>query len=273
MKTNVLFSLLLAVSIAFVIGCPGTPEDPPNPTPATQPKPEPKSVSWQSQVAGEYPGIISNAGEEFTSKTTFKVEADRISGTYEMDVNGMQYTGELSKFTIVGECKFKCRWRNNEDRQGNFSGMFSADLSSFQGKWDPDDEDGDGDWNGKKKQKEPTTPGAAAPAASWQSKVAGEYPGIISNAGEEYPSKTVFKVEADKLSGTYELDVNGMQYAGKLSKFSIVSDRKFKCRWRDDQDREGNLSGTFAADLSGFEGKWDSDDEEGDGDWKGKKNQ
>ncbi len=268
MKTNVLFALLLAVSIAPVIGCQKTPETPQTPT--TQPKPEAKPASWQSKIAGQYPGIISNIGEEHPSKTVFTIEADKISGTFEMDVHGTQYTGVLEKFTITGDRKFKCRWRNNEDRQGNLSGTFSQDLSSFQGKWDPDDQNGDGDWNGKKQHKAPTTPGAAA---SWQSKIAGQYPGIISNIGEEYPSKTVFKVEADKISGTYELDVLGTQYAGELSKFTILGDRKFKCRWRDTEDREGNLSGTFSSDLSSFKGQWDADDANGEGDWNGKKGQ
>jgi len=283
MKTNVLLTLLLAVSIAFVAGCPEKNEDPPKSQPETKPAPKtapapapsPKPASWQSKISGEYPGMISNtvAGEEYPSKTVFKVEGDKISGTFELDVNGMVYSGVLEKFTIVGDRKFKCRWRNDEQREGDFSGTFSQDLSSFEGKWAPDDQDGDGDWKGKKAPPKPAPTTQPTAAAGWQSKIAGEYPGTITNAGEEFPSKTTFKIEGDKISGAYELDVNGMQYSGALSKFTIVDELKFKCRWRDDEEREGNLTGTFAPDLLSFEAQWDSDDEGGDGDWKGKKGQ
>ncbi|MDP6633629.1 MAG: hypothetical protein QGG42_01895 [Phycisphaerae bacterium] len=148
MRTKALFTMLLAVSIAFVIGCQGTPENSPKPLPVSQPKIKP--VSWQLKIAGEYAGIISNTGEEYPSNTVFKVEAEKISGKYALDVNGMRYSGVLNKFTVVGDRKFKCRWLDEEGREGNLSGTFSSDLSNFKGKWDADDGNGDGDWNGKK---------------------------------------------------------------------------------------------------------------------------
>ena len=262
MKTNLLFGLFMAISIGLVVGCPKTPEAPPAP----EPEPEPKPVSWQSKIAGEYPGTISEGGSEFDGTTWFKADGDKVSGTFKVDVGGMEYTGVLKDFTVVGDRKFKCTWVNDEDRQGKISGTFSADLSGFSGNWVGVDDDGEGDWNGKKA---PPKPEPAAKAAGWQSKIAGEYVGTISEGGGESPSKTVFKVAADKISGTYEVDVSGMLYTGVLHKFTIVGDRKFKCSWRDHEDREGTLSGTFAADMSSFEGEWDSDS--GGGDWNGKK--
>ena len=102
-------------------------------------------------------------------------------------------------------------------------------------------------------------------------KIAGSYKGTIFNVGDEYPTTTTFKTEGGKISGKYSLDVGGMEHVGDLSKFSATGDRAFKCRWHDDMDRVGNFSMTFAPDGSSFEGKWDADDGDGDGEWNGKK--
>ena len=116
-----------------------------------------------------------------------------------------------------------------------------------------------------------TTPGGREKLSSWQSKISGEYKGSIFSGGEEYPATTAFKADGDKVSGTYSLDVYGTEYSGVLSEFSITSDRQLKCRWRDNENRTGNLSTIFSPDLSDFEGKWDADDGNGDGQWNGKK--
>ena len=137
MKTNLLFGLLMAVSIGFVAGCNNTLD-----------APSAKPVSWQSKIAGEYPGTISEGGSEFDGTTWFKVEGDKISGTFNVDIGGMEYSGVLKDFTVVGDRKFKCKWVNQEDREGIISGTFSQDLSGFSGDWEADD--GEGDWQGKK---------------------------------------------------------------------------------------------------------------------------
>jgi len=138
MKTNALFTLLLAAVVAFVMGC------------ATTPGGGPKLDDWQSKIGGSYKSIIYNGNDEYPAKTTFKTEGGKVTGVYELDVYGTQYTGDLSKFSLIGDRKFKCRWHDNVDRRGNFSMTFSADGSSFKGEWDADDGNGDGAWNGKK---------------------------------------------------------------------------------------------------------------------------
>ena len=134
MKMNRLYTLLLAATIAFVMGCQTT-------------------GGWRSKIAGTYKGVISNSGsgDEYPSKTTVKVDAEKVSGVFELDVGGTEYTGTLSKFTLIGERQFKCKWLNNVDNGGNLSMTFAPDGSSFKGQWDGNDgEGGDGEWNGKK---------------------------------------------------------------------------------------------------------------------------
>ena len=130
MKTSVLFTLLLSVAAAFMMGC--------------------ESASWQSKIAGAYKTIITNGGDEYPAKTVLKTDGDKVTGTYELDVFGSEYTGDLSNFSVTGDRKLKCRWRDDADSEGNFSMIFSPDMSSFKGKWDDDNGDGDGEWNGKK---------------------------------------------------------------------------------------------------------------------------
>jgi len=115
------------------------------------------------------------------------------------------------------------------------------------------------------------TPGGGRRISSWQSKIDGSYKSVIFNGDTDYPAKTTFKTVGGKLSGTYELDNFGITITGKLHKFSVVGDRKLKCRWIDDEDRVGNLNMTFAEDCSSFKGHWDPDDGDGDGAWNGKK--
>ena len=116
-----------------------------------------------------------------------------------------------------------------------------------------------------------TTPRGGRKVSDWQSKIAGDYKSVIFNGDTDYPAKTTFKVDGGKLSGTYELDNFGMIITGKLHKFSVIGDRKLKCRWIDEEDRVGNLTVTFSPDLSSFKGHWDPDDEDGKGAWNGKK--
>lgn len=130
MKTNTLFTLLLAVTVAFMMGC--------------------EANSWQSKIAGSYKSIIYNGGDEYPAKTTFKTDGGKVTGEYELDVFGTEHVGTLSKFTVIDDRQMKCRWHDDMDREGNFSMTFAPDLSSFKGKWDADDGDGDGAWTGKK---------------------------------------------------------------------------------------------------------------------------
>ena len=138
MKTNALFTLLMAAAVAFVMGCETTPGG------------GQKLSSWQSKIAGSYKSVIFNGDAEFPAKTTFKNDAGKLSGTYELDNSGLIVTGTLSKFSVTGDRKLKCRWIDDASRVGNLNMTFSADLSSFKGHWDPDDGDGNGAWNGKK---------------------------------------------------------------------------------------------------------------------------
>jgi len=129
MKTNALLALLLVATVAFAAGC---------------------QTDWQSKVGGSYKSIIYNGADEYLANTTFKNVVGKVTGEYDLDVFGTEHEGTLSKFEVIGERKFKCRWHDDVDRTGNFSMTFSQDFSSFKGQWDADDGDGDGAWNGKK---------------------------------------------------------------------------------------------------------------------------
>ena len=136
MKTNVLFTLLLVAAVAFVTGCDTTTGGG-------------KELSgWQSKIAGSYKSAIFTGDIEYAGKTTFKTAGGAISGTYELDDNGTKVTGTLTKITPDGDRKLKCRWKDTNG-VGNFTLTFSADMSSFKGKWD-NDAGGGGAWNGKK---------------------------------------------------------------------------------------------------------------------------
>ena len=139
MKTSTLFTLLLSAAIAFVAGCQ---------TPSVD---KSKSVDIKAKIAGSYTGVIFNGGDEYPTTTTFKTEGGKLSGVYKLDVYGTDHEGTLGEFKEAGAGKFKCRWNDDMDREGNFSMTFSPDGSSFKGNWDADDGDGDGEWNGKKK--------------------------------------------------------------------------------------------------------------------------
>jgi len=133
MKTNIRFTLLLAAMIALMMGCDA-------------------GSNWRSKIAGTYKSMIYNGGDEYPATTTFKVDGDKVSGKYDLDVYGTEHTGTLGKFSVAGDRKLKCRWHDDVDRRGNFSMTFSPDGSSFKGNWDADDGNGDGEWNGKKKK-------------------------------------------------------------------------------------------------------------------------
>ena len=138
MKTNVLFTLLLAVVVAFVMGCEATPGG------------GQKLGNWQSKITGDYKSVIFNGNTEYPAKTTFKQKDGKMSGTYELDNFGLIVTGTLGEFKVTGDNKLKCRWEDDTSRVGNLNMTFAPDLSSFKGTWDPDDGDGSGAWNGKK---------------------------------------------------------------------------------------------------------------------------
>lgn len=127
---NAALTLLLALAVAFMMGC--------------------ETGSWQSKMAGSYKGVITNGGDEYDAKTVLKADGDKLSGTYSLDVFGMEHTGKLMDFSVTGERKVKCRWRDDADSEGNLNMTFSPDGSNFKGKWDADNGDGDGNWSGKK---------------------------------------------------------------------------------------------------------------------------
>lgn len=139
MRTNALHILLLAAVVACVMGCGTTQQD------------EQKLDDWQSRIPGSYKSVIFNGETGYAAKTTFKSDKDKLSGTYELDHDGITITGELRKFSVTGDRKLKCRWLDDESREGNFNLTFSADMSNFKGHWDRDDGDGNGAWNGGKK--------------------------------------------------------------------------------------------------------------------------
>jgi len=138
MKTNTLLTLLMVTAIAFVMGCDsgflgGGP----------------KVSGWQSKIDGTYKSAIFTGSIEFPGTTTFKTSGGEMSGTYELTAGGEKVTGTLSDFTVTGENALKCRWKD-QNGVGDFTMVFSDDLSSFKGSWENDADGAAGDWNGKK---------------------------------------------------------------------------------------------------------------------------
>jgi len=138
MKTSILFPLLFAAAAVMVTGCQNALEV------------ESKSGPWQSKIDGQYAGVISNV-DKYPSKTTLTTKDGKLTGKYELEADGVVYGGTLGTFTVTGDRRIKCKWTDDTSRVGKLSMTFSADLSSFKGKWADDDGERDGDWNGKKK--------------------------------------------------------------------------------------------------------------------------
>ena len=134
MKTNVLFTLLVVAAVAFMMGCEG------GTVGSAQ-----KISGWPLKIGGTYKSDIS----AFTGTTTFKVSDGKLSGGYELTAGGEKVTGTLSDFAATGKNALKCRWKDING-VGNFTMVFSDDLSSFKGKWDNDADGAGGAWNGKK---------------------------------------------------------------------------------------------------------------------------
>ena len=134
MKTNVLFTLLVVAAVAFMMGCEG------GTVGSAQ-----KISGWPLKIGGTYKSDIS----AFTGTTTFKVSDGKLSGGYELTAGGEKVTGTLSDFAATGKNTLKCRWKDING-VGNFTMVFSDDLSSFKGKWDNDADGAGGAWNGKK---------------------------------------------------------------------------------------------------------------------------
>ena len=134
MKTNVLFTLLMVAAVTFVMGC-GT-----SGTGAAQ-----DISGWPLKIGGAYKSDISS----FTGTTTFKIAGGKLSGGYELTDGGKKVTGTLSNFAASGKNTLKCRWKDING-VGDFTMVFSDDLSSFKGNWTNDDGGGGGAWNGKK---------------------------------------------------------------------------------------------------------------------------
>jgi len=130
MKTNTLITVLLVGMVALIAGC-ETPKD------------------LKSGMVGTYKGFIFNEDEEYPSVTSFKLDGDKLSGKYELDV-GHTVTGDLSEFVITGDRTVKCTWIDHASRQGHLNMTFSSDLSSFEGIWNDEGLDGGSAWTGKK---------------------------------------------------------------------------------------------------------------------------
>ena len=130
MKTNALLTVLVVVTVALAAGC-ETPRD------------------LKSGIAGTYKGFIFNEEEKYPSITTIKLDGDKLSGKYELDV-GHTVTGDLEDFTVTGDRKIKCTWIDHASRQGHLNMTFSEDLSSFEGVWNDEGIEGGSAWTGKK---------------------------------------------------------------------------------------------------------------------------
>jgi len=130
MKTNTLLTVLPVVMVAVLAGC-GTPKD------------------LKSGIVGTYKGFIFNEEEKYPSITTFKLDGDKLSGKYELDI-GHTVTGELHEFVVTGERKLKCRWIDHASREGHLNMTFSPDLAGFEGTWNDEGLEGGSAWTGKK---------------------------------------------------------------------------------------------------------------------------
>ena len=134
MKTNVLFTVLMIAAVTFVMGC------------GTAGTGAPQEISgWPLKIGGTYKSDISS----FTGTTTFKVSEGKLSGGYELTAGGKKVPGTLSNFAATGKNALKCRWKD-QNGVGDFTMVFSDDLSSFKGKWTNDKDKAGGPWNGKK---------------------------------------------------------------------------------------------------------------------------
>ncbi|MDP6547055.1 MAG: hypothetical protein QGH60_24025 [Phycisphaerae bacterium] len=131
MKTNTSLTVLLIVTLALAGGCAGR-------------------GNWKSKMAGTYKGFIHNGDEKHPSITTIKLDGDKLSGKYELEVLGSKIDGELREFVLTGDREVRCGWIDYSQRTGDLEMTFSPDFSSFKGTWyDEGMTDGD-PWTGKK---------------------------------------------------------------------------------------------------------------------------
>jgi len=138
MKTNVLFTVLMIAAITFVMGC------------GTAGTGAPQEISgWPLKIGGTYKSDIFTGKTKFPGSTTFKVSEGKLSGGYELTADGKKVPGTLSNFAATGKNTLKCRWKD-QNGVGDFTMVFSADLSSFKGKWTNEKGKAGGAWNGKK---------------------------------------------------------------------------------------------------------------------------
>ena len=131
MKYNASSSILLVVTIALVAGC----EAPGN---------------WKSKMAGTYTGFIHNGEDKHPSITTFKLDGDKLSGKYKLNVMDNDINGDLSEFTLTDDGEVKCRWVDHVSRTGDLFMTFSPDFSSFKGNWNDEGMEKGDPWTGKK---------------------------------------------------------------------------------------------------------------------------
>ncbi len=138
MKTNILFTLLMVAALTFVMGCDGLGLGTTG-----------KTSGELLKIDGTYKSEIFTGNTLFPGSTTFKTAGGALSGAYELTAGGEKVVGTLSDFVATGKNALKCKWKD-KDGVGNFTMVFSDDLSSFKGKWTNDANKAGGAWNGKK---------------------------------------------------------------------------------------------------------------------------
>lgn len=91
------------------------------------------AAAASDDITGTYEGVIWS-GIDAPGTTVFSVsDSGKISGVYEFDGEIGLETGELTKCKLTG-ANLYCVW-NDKYGAGDFNVKFSADFSSFDGKW------------------------------------------------------------------------------------------------------------------------------------------
>jgi len=140
MNKNVLLTVLMVAAITFMMGCGGS----------SDVGTGPKITGWPLKIGGTYKSeIFAGAKISYPGTTTFKTAGGALSGTYELTDNSEKVPGTLSDFKPGAKNTLTCTW-TDKNGSGGLTVTFSADLSSFTGKWTNEEGKGGGAWNGKK---------------------------------------------------------------------------------------------------------------------------
>lgn len=177
------------------------------------------------------------------SELTIYLDGNNVTGTYKHE-NG-RIEGVLNGQTITGN------WYQSNGK-GKFVFEFSADFSTFQGKWGYDN---------------------AVPSEVWNgNRIRGNF--------VHQPAKQ--NTSAGTVSGTYSTDFNEMRITQNGSTVTgsyqhqngriegRLTGRTLTGMWYQDNGK-GKFVFEFNADYSGFSGKWGYNDAEPSSSWNGKK--